>query len=385
MNDLEVLRKRIDEIDSQLLPLFLSRMECSARVAEYKRANNMPVLDKLREKQVLETKIEKVSQELKMPVYDFFSAIMKISRLAQAKALAAEKGRTPWLDSFDRGELKKNPLVAYQGVPGANSETALIDFFGNDCRRINTLTFGEVIDAVEQGEVDYGILPLENSSTGSIATAYDLLEKRDCFIVADVAVPIDHCLVGLPDAKLEYIRTVYSHEQGYMQCKEFFKKYPKMKFQPYHNTAMAAKMIVETDDIDKAAVASKRTTEIYGLKVLAENISTLGGNTTRFAVIAKRGLLNKSCSRISILFTLPDESGALSHVLSVFADNGLNLVKIESKPSHDGNFEYMFFVDFEGSLLDNTVNGIMDEIRSHTSYLKILGNYSVFEKQGEAL
>lgn len=380
MNDLETLRKRIDEIDSQLLPLFLSRMECSAGVAEYKRANNMPVLDKTREKQVLENKIQKVSEELKLPVYDFFSAIMKISRIAQAKALVSEEGRTPWLDSFDHGTLKENPTVAYQGVPGANSETALIEFFGEECKRTNTVTFAEVIDLVESGEVDYGILPLENSSTGSIANAYELLEKRDCFIVAEVAVPIDHCLVGLPDAKLEYIRTVYSHEQGYMQCKEFFKKYPKMKFQPYHNTAMAAKMIVETDDIDKAAVASKRTTEIYNLKVLAENISTIGGNTTRFAVIAKRGLLNEACKKISILFTLPDESGALSHVLSVFADNGLNLVKIESKPSHDGNFEYMFFVDFEGSLLETSVNGIMAEVLSHTSSLKVLGNYSVFEK-----
>ena len=121
---------------------------------------------------------------------------------------------------------------------------------------------------------------------------------------------------------------------------------------------------------------------IYGGtgKVLAENISTIGGNTTRFAVIAKRGLLNESCKKISILFTLPDESGALSHVLSVFADNGLNLVKIESKPSHDGNFEYMFFVDFEGSLLDDAVNGIMAEVLSHTSSLKVLGNYSIFEK-----
>ncbi|MBR5614664.1 MAG: prephenate dehydratase [Clostridia bacterium] len=379
MNDLEILRKKIDEIDSQLLPLFLSRMECSAGVAEYKRANNMPVLDKQREKQILENKIEKVSNELKIPVYDFFSTIMKISRVAQAKALVSEEGRTPWLKDFDEGELKSDPTVAYQGVPGANSETALIQFFGKDCKRINTSTFGKVVDAVENGEADYGILPLENSSTGVISSAYDLLEKRDAFIVAEVAVPIDHCLVGLPDAKLEYIRTVYSHEQGYMQCKEFFDKYPKMEFHPYHNTAMAAKMIVETDDIDKAAIASKRTTEIYNLKVLAENISTIGGNTTRFAVIAKRGILNKSCRKISILFTLPDESGALSHVLSVFADNGLNLVKIESRPSHDGNFEYLFFVDFEGSLLDNTVNGIMAEISASTSSLKILGNYSVSE------
>ncbi len=377
MNELEILRNQIDEIDRELLPLFLKRMECAHKVADYKRKNNMPVLDKVREKQILDHKMSLVEPELAKTVRSFYSNMMKLSRLAQAKDLITEDNRAPWLNNFTKTNLKENPIVAYQGVPGANSETALIKFFGEDCQRINTTTFAQVVDAVEEGKADYGVLPLENSSTGTIANAYDLLEKRDSFIIAEVEVPIDHCLVGLPDAKLEYIRTVFSHEQGFMQCREFFKKYPKMEFHPYHNTAMAAKMIVETDDIDKAAIASKRTTEIYNLKVLAENISTIGGNTTRFAIIAKQGLLNESCKKISILFTLPDEgeSGALSQILSVFADNGLNLVKIESKPSHDGNFEYLFFVDFEGNLLSPTVNSILSEIASHTSYLKILGNY----------
>lgn len=377
MNELEILRSEIDAIDKELLPLFLKRMECAHKVADYKRKNNMPVLDRVREQQILDHKMTLVKPENAKSVRSFYSNMMKLSRIAQAKDLIDEDNRTPWLDSFSKGSIKANPLVAYQGVPGANSETALIKFFGEDCNRINTTTFAQVVDAVEEGKADYGVLPLENSSTGTIANAYDLLESRDAYIIAEVEVPIDHCLVGLPDAKLEYIRTVYSHEQGYMQCREFFKNYPKMEFQPYHNTAMAAKMIVETDDIDKAAIASKRTTEIYNLKVLAENISTIGGNTTRFAIIAKRGLLSEDLKKISIIFTLPDEgeSGALSQILSVFADNGLNLVKIESKPSHDGNFEYLFFVDFEGNLLSPTVNSILSEISSHTSYLKVMGNY----------
>lgn len=377
MNELEALRNQIDQIDRELLPLFLKRMECAHKVADYKRKNNMPVLDKTREQQILDHKMSLVEPDLAKTVRSFYSNMMKLSRLAQAKDLITEDNRTPWLSNFDKSELKPNPIVAYQGVPGANSETAMLKFFGKDCKNINTTTFAQVVDAVEDGSVDYGILPLENSSTGTIATAYDLLETRNAHIIAEVEVPIDHCLVGLPDAKLEYIRTVYSHEQGYMQCREFFKKYPKMEFHPYHNTAMAAKMIVETDDIDKAAIASKRTTEIYNLKVLAENISTIGGNTTRFAIIAKRGLLNEGFRKISILFTLPDESesGALSQILSVFADNDLNLVKIESKPDHNGSFEYLFFVDFEGNLLSPAVNSVLSEISSHTSYLKVLGNY----------
>lgn len=375
MNDLETLRKKIDEIDSQLLPLFLSRMQCSADVAEYKRINNMPVLDKAREKQILDNKISKVSKELQIPVYDFFSAIMKISRIAQARALAKKSNGKQWLSDFDKVELKPDPVVAYQGTKGANSETALINFFGEECKKINTMTFSEVLDTVEQGKADYGILPIENSSTGGISASYDLLEKRKFYIVGEVAVAIDHCLVGLPNARLEDIRTVYSHEQGYMQCKKFIDSFPNMKFQAYHNTAIAAKMISELGDPQNAAIAGKRTTEIYGLKALAENISSVGTNITRFAVVAKRGILNERCNKISVLFTLPHESGALCRILSAFADNGLNLAKIESRPSHDGKFEYMFFVDFEGNLLDGTVEDVMAELSVTTESLKLLGNY----------
>ena len=375
MNQLENLRKEIDEIDKELLSLFQKRMSCVHKVADFKKANNMPILDKKREQEILDKKCAMAKPKDAKNIRNFFSALMKISRLAQADDIICETTRTPWLSGFDKGNLKENPTIVYQGVPGANSETAIIKLFGENCLRTSVSTFSEVVEAVKDGRVDYGILPLENSSTGSILSAYDLLEKGDAYIVSEIEIPIDHCLVGLPDAKLEYIRTVYSHEQGYMQCKEFFNKYPKMEFHPYHNTAMAAKMIVETDDIDKAAIASKRTTEIYNLKVLAENISSIDGNTTRFALIAKRGLLNENCKKISILFSLPNESGALSEILSVFAANEQNLVKIESRPSHDGNFEYFFFVDVEGNLLDPSVNGIISEVASHTTLLKILGNY----------
>ena len=150
MTDLEILRNQIDQIDKELLPLFLKRMECAHKVADYKRANNMPVLDKVREKQILDHKMSLVDPELARTVRSFYSNIMKLSRLAQAKELVSDDNRTPWLDNFDKGNMKENPLVAYQGVPGANSETALIKFFGEDCKRINTTTFAQVVDAVEE-------------------------------------------------------------------------------------------------------------------------------------------------------------------------------------------------------------------------------------------
>ncbi|MBR5154961.1 MAG: prephenate dehydratase [Clostridia bacterium] len=375
MYDIETLRKQIDEIDSQLLPLFLGRMECSHNVAEYKRANNIPVLDKAREKQILETKMARVSDDLKIPVRDFFASIMKISRAAQAKKLLSYENHMEWLSGFESGNLTANPTVAYQGIPGANSETALIKFFGESTKKVNVMTFDEVLDAVECGDANYGVLPIENSSTGSISGAYDLLEKRDFYIVGEVAVDIEHCLVGLKGAELRDIRSVYSHEQGYMQCKNFFKNYPKMEFQPYYNTAIAAKMIAGLGDVSNAAIADRRTAELYGLDILADNISSIESNITRFIVVSKNGLVNPDCNKISILFTLPHESGSLCNVLSTFSDNGLNLVKIESRPSHEGNFEYLFFVDFEGNLQNPQIIDIMAEISVSTASFRILGNY----------
>lgn len=380
MNELENLRKQIDEIDAELLPLFLKRMDCSAAIAKYKKANNLPVLDRVREKEILDNKTALADKDKSTAVRDFFSAIMSISSASQKKILSPDAADVDLCKIFDRGELKSDPTVAYQGIAGANSETALIKIFGNSCKSVNTMTFAEVLDAVEKGDADYGILPLENSSTGSISDVYDLLESREFYIVGEVDIPIEHCLVGLQSSDIRDVRTVYSHEQGYLQCKDFFKNYPKIEFQAYYNTALAAKLIAGSGDNSKAAIADKRTAEIYGLKILAENISSNDNNITRFAAIAKRGVLNEKCNKISILFSLPNESGSLNHILSEFADNGLNLVKIESRPIHDKNFEYMFFVDFEGNLLDEKVRKIINTIAKNTSYLKLLGNYFAPEK-----
>ncbi len=380
MNDLEIQRKKIDEIDSQLLPLFLERMSCSRAVADYKRKNNLPVLDKAREKAILDHKASLVEPEKASAVRDFFSSIMSISRSAQRKLLSGCAGGIDFKGIFASDALKADPTVVFQGVAGANSETALMKLFGADCKRTNVMTFGETLDAIDEGSADYAVLPLENSSTGSISGVYDLLESRDFYIIGEVDITIEHCLVSLPQAELSDIETVFSHEQGYLQCKEFFKSYPKIEFQAYYNTALAAKLISGMGDKSKAAIADPRTAEIYGLKILADNISTSRTNVTRFAAVAKKGILNPDCNKISILFTLPDESGALSHILSEFSTNDLNLVKIESRPRHDKNFEYMFFVDFEGNLLEEKVQKVMGTIAESTTYLKILGNYP-FKKE----
>lgn len=375
MYSIEDLRKKIDQIDCELLPLFLKRMECSLHIAEYKRANNLPILDKGREDEILNSKMAKVSHELKIPVRDFFAGIMKISRCSQTKALSNNMDTPTFLNGFDNTPMKQDPIVSYQGIPGANSETALIKFFGETCKKINVMTFSEVLDAVDANTADFGIIPIENSFTGSISANLDLLVKHNLYIVGEVEVDIDHCLVGLKGASLDDIKKVYSHEQGYMQCREFFAKYPKMVFEPYHNTAMAAKMVSGLGDRSVAAVSDRRAAELYGLDILAENISNAVGNVTRFVIVAKKGYISSKNNKTSILFTLPNESGSLNSVLSIFADSGINLLKIQSRPSHDGSFQYMFFVDFEGNLLKQNIQGIMAQLSHASASLKILGCY----------
>lgn len=377
MNELEKQRKKIDDIDRRMLALFLERMECSGAVAEYKRENNLPVLDKKREEEVLNNKMALVDSDKAVAVRDFFSSIMSISRNAQRKLIGNHASSLEIESKFDIAALKDDPTVVFQGVAGANSETALMKIFGDDCKRKNVMTFGETLEAVENGDADYAVLPLENSLTGSISGVYDLLEERDFFIIGEVDVPIEHCLVALPDTKISDIETIYSHEQGYLQCKEFFKSYPKIQFSAYYNTALAAKLVSGMGDKSKAAISDPRCAEIYGLRVVEKNISTSQNNVTRFAAVAKRGILNSGCGKISLLFTLPNESGALSNILSEFSINDLNLVKIESRPRKDRNFEYMFFVDFEGNLLDPKVQRVMGTVAENTSYLKILGNYTL--------
>lgn len=375
MYDIDFLRQEIDKIDAELLPLFLKRMNCSLGIAEYKRQNNLPVLDKQREEKILNDKMSKVSEELKIPVRDFFSGIMKISRNEQTKALADIQSAISLLDNFEDSTDVKNPLVAYQGIPGSNSETALMQFFGDFSEKTNVMTFAEVLDAVNDNKADFGVIPLENSSTGSISATLDLLEKRNLYIVGETEVNIDHCLVGLPSAELRDIKKVYSHEQGYMQCKSFFAKHPKMQFEPYHNTALAAKMIAGNGDLSVAAISDRRAAELYGLKILAEGISSIDVNKTRFIVIAKKGQLDPDFDKVSIFFTLPDRSGVLNEVLSVFAQSGVNLLKIESRPSRDGSFHYIFFVDFEGNLQDKKIKNVISQLLDVTASLKVLGNY----------
>ncbi len=377
MNELEQLRQKIDELDRQLLPLFIERMEVCGRVADYKRKAHKPVLDAEREKQVLESKLSLPgAAEMKEEVYEFFNAIMTISRVRQSRMLetAGDRRHCGDIISMTKPETE-NPKVIYFGSEGAYSEEAAISFFGEDSNRFYAKAFEDAFEALRDGRADYAVLPIENSSTGMIAGVADLLVKYEYYIVGEVYIPIRHCLMGVKGAQLSDIKTVYSHEQALLQCSEFLKKMGDVQSEAHYSTALSAKTVADAADKTKAAIASLRTAKLYGLDILAEEINTSGKNTTRFAVISNRPELRNGADKISAAFTLKHESGALYRILSSFARGGLNLLKLESRPIPDSPFEYRFFVDYTGSITDETVRSVTDTAIEETENFVILGNY----------
>lgn len=378
--DLKELRDRIDEIDRQLLPLFLERMDMTSKVADYKREHNMAILDKAREREVLESKLAMLTDKSREnDVYEFFSCVMSISRDAQTHALYGMDTVKKLDDLISFGERKENPRIVYAGVEGAYAEQAAAEYFGEDSDRRPVHSFEDVLRAIESGKGDCGVVPVENSSTGSISETLDLLSKYNLYIIGEQYVEVNHCLLGNRGASIHDIKTIYSHEQGFLQSSEYLKRYPHIKREVYYNTAAAAEMVAKSGDISKAAIASRRNAELYGLDILAENINYSSKNTTRFLIIANRAVCEKDADKISAAFTLPHEAGMLHRVLATFAHGGLNLTRIESRPVREHNFEYRFFVDYTGNLADENVRRITENVIGQASEFRILGNYRAGE------
>lgn len=269
----------------------------------------------------------------------------------------------------------ENPTVAYFGTSGSYTEQAAIDAFGPDCRRVAHRLSEDVFKSITSQGADYGVLPIENSTTGSIAAVYDLLARYNCFIVGETKVKIEHCLLGLPGSTLADIREVYSHAQGFEQSTEFLSDYPDWKCLTYYNTAVAAEHVAKSKDKSFAAIASRRAAAIHGLEILAEDINQSETNVTRFVIVADRMELCPDRNKISIAFHLPHVAGSLFQALSVFDAHALNLCKIESRPIRDHNWEYLFFVDFIGSITDSSLDPVMEAVISKTEGFHFLGIY----------
>ena len=380
MEILKEYRAKIDEIDRQMTALFEERMDVCRRVGETKRAAGLPVLDAAREEQVLAAKDALVQDPALRPaVRSLFENIMASSRALQSelvedpakeKELAAYEAIRAW-----RGAPLEHPHVLYQGQPGAYCEEAAVRFFGADCDRMNLKTWDGVFRGVREGFGDYGVVPIENSSTGSINDVFDLLGQFGCYIVGEVIVPVVHCLLAVPSANMDTITDVYTHEQGFRQCRPFLAQYPKWEHHEMINTALAARYVSEQGDPTKAAVASLRAAELYGLQVLQTRINENRHNYTRFIVVAAEPRFPADADKFSVRFTVPHRRGSLCRILEVFARAGLNLVKLESRPVPEQSWEYSFYADVEGNLADAEMDQVIHSLIASAGSFRILGSY----------
>ncbi|GAB6168056.1 prephenate dehydratase [Clostridium carnis] len=362
MNELESYRKEIDEIDRELIKLFEKRMNVAIKVGEYKKKNNLPILNKGREEEVIEKNISLLADvKYKNSAKKFFNYLMELSRELQGQLIEEKK--------------KLLAKVGFQGVRGSFSEEALLKYFGKNELSKEYEEFTDVFEALKNLEIDYGILPIENSYTGAITEVYDLLVKYGFFIVGEECIKIDQHLVGIKGTKLENINEVYSHPQGFEQSKDFLKKYNNLKLIPYHNTAISAKLVSTLQDKTKAAIASKRAAEIYDLEILKDNINDKKDNHTKFIIIGRKAECTKESNKISVVFSLEDEAGTLYKLLRYFAENNINMIKIESRPNKHESWKYLLYVDFEGNLEKEEVKKSLDLIERNSGYFKILGCY----------
>lgn len=372
MTELEKLREQIDAVDREIIKAFKKRLQIAKGVAEYKISNNLPVLDVSREKAVLKKRREMAGdRSLSKDIDRLFELLMKISR--EHQAVLVEKEQPEKATAVCRGK------VGYQGVRGAYSDLAQNEYFGAKADTKSFDTFEGVFRAVLNGEVEYGVVPIENSYAGSVEQVYDLLNQYDVKIVGEQFIHIENALLGIEGGRIEDIREVYSHDQPFLQCAEYLKGHADWKQIPYYNTAISAKYVAVCKDKRKAAIASEYAGKIYGLQVLEPSISTSGENTTRFIVLGASLLENASANKASISFVLDHKPGALARVLNAFSYLNLNMVKIESRPLRDKNFEYRFYVDFAGEGISNTIASALDEIRQYCTQLRLLGVY----KNGE--
>ena len=284
-------------------------------------------------------------------------------------------------DFVDISHYKPNDLkIGYQGVKGSFSEEAMISFFGENNKSLNYEKFEDVFISLKNDEIDYGILPFENSCTGAITSVYDLISKYGFYIVGEECIKINQNLVGVKDATVDDIKEVYSHPQGFEQSKNFLRNHEDFKLIYFYNTAISAKHVSKLNDKSKAAIASSRAAKIYNLDILAKNIHDNNNNHTKFVIISKNLESSKESNNITVSFSLENRAGSLYNLLGHFVKNNLNMIKIESRPSNGELWEYVLYVDLEGNINDEKVKNAINLIKEETRYFKLLGCYK--KKEG---
>ncbi len=373
--DLAELRNRLDDIDRQIVELYEQRMEICGEVAAYKLETGKRVFDKEREQQKLSAVSAMTHNALNAQgIRELYEQIMAISRKLQYQMLA-EHGAGEKLSFIEMGEIVcKKCRVVFQGAEGAYSQAAMMQYFGEEVNSFHVDTFRDAMLAIDEGSADFAVLPIENSSAGVVSEIYDLLVEFENYIVGEQIIPIEHCLLAAEGTKKEEIKTVYSHPQSLMQSAQYLqdKGWQQISMK---NNAFAAKKVADEKDPTQAAIASETAAKIYGLTVLEKGINDLKQNSTRFIIVTNQKVFSKKASKISLCFALQHKSGTLYHALSHLMYNGLNMTKIESRPLAGRNWEYWFFLDFEGNLQDSAVKNALRGLREETRNMKVLGNY----------
>lgn len=376
--DLSDYRKQIDEIDDELVKLFSRRMETAANIAQCKRDMGKAVMDAKREREKLLDLVGKCPDKFKDYTASLYSLIFELSRSYQNRILGTGSQLTEQIQSAIENTpqlFPANATVACQGVEGAYSQLACeklfrlpgIFYFSN---------FDAVFSAIEKGLCQYGVIPLENSTAGSVNKVYDLMMRHNFRIVRSVRLKVDHNLLVKPGTKLSDIKEIYSHEQAINQCAGYLQKFSGVKIIPCENTAVAAKYVAQSETGDVAALSSRSCMKLYGLECLESSVQDMGNNFTRFICISKNLEIYPGADRTSLMMVLPHTPGSLYKVLSRFYALGLNLNKLESRPMPERNFEFMFYFDLDTSVYSPQFIQLMGEMETISEEFSYLGSYS---------
>lgn len=376
--DLNELRMEIDKIDDELVRLFTARMEISAKVADYKRENNLPIFHPGRERAILQKVAKKAGPEMGNYTRVLYSMLFELSRSYQSKRNGEV---SPLYEKISKSIeytpklFPQTPVVACQGVEGAYSQIACEKIFKSPFI-MYFKNFEAVFTAIEQGMCQYGILPIENSTAGSVTKVYDLMIRHNFSIVRTFRLKIDHNLLANPGAVLSDIKTIYSHEQAINQCADFLHALKDVNVIPVANTALASEMVSKSGKRDVAALSSRACAELYGLNCLAASVQDKGNNRTRFICISKNMEIYPGADKTSIMMILPHKPGALYKVLARLFTLGINVTKLESRPIPDREFEFMFYFDLETSIYSEEFIQLMCELDDLCEEFKYLGSYT---------
>ncbi len=378
MEELQTLRQRIDQADGDLVRAFTQRMEAALQIARYKRDNNLPVRDPAREREVINRRTAGMDDEMALYTKLLYNTLFDISRSYQARHMPGKGGlsaRVAQALHQTPREFPRRAVVACQGVEGAYSQLACDKLFALP-EIMYFKRFEGVFQAIQSGLCDYGVLPIENSSYGSVTEVYDLMRRYRFSIVRSVRLKIDHRLMAPPGVRLEDIREVMSHEQALGQCGAFLKGLRDLKITVCENTAMAAQQVALSGRGDLAAIASPGCAELYGLNVLKSDVADSDSNFTRFICISRELEVYPGADRMSLMLNVPHRPGALYGMIARFAALGLNLTKLESRPIAGTDFEFMFYFDLDASVYDQAALGLMDELDGGPETFTFLGAYT---------